>query len=377
MRICVLSRGVPDEMSPLNGMYEWGHAVLLHKLGYGVTVVAVDLRVGKKRKGRGLSVYEKDGIKVDDDGVPVGAVKRSVARNIRLSVFKKIFSELHGNGETPDFNWIFFGRSFGKIAEKIKETYGVPYAVSEYESRLLTERIKKRDAIKLRGVYGRAAFRVAPNPAFGNRLSALFGCDFSVLTQYVTGKTLKRRHDGYVFLSIGALAVEKGMDVLLRAFSYVKRGNGNVFLTIVGRGDEKKRLEELSRSLGVEKSVNFVTETDNLRDFFAKSDCFVLASRKELFGAIYLEAMAEGLPVLTTDCFAPGGLIPRKCGRVVPVDDAASLAVCMAEACAGETYHTEEIKAFAEENFSVEALGVKIERLFVDYYEKTVKTDIK
>lgn len=379
MHICILSRGVPDENSPLNGMYEWGHALTLRELGYAVTVVAVDLRIGKKRKERGLSAYEKEGIRVYDYGLPVGALKRNVAQRLRLSVIKRLFAAFRASGEMPDLVWVLFGRAFGGIALGLKDAYGVPYVICEYESRLLEGRVKKKDGVKLRRAYARASLLFAPNPAFANRLSVRFGRNFSVLPQTVSGGRMKKRHDGFVFLSIGALSVNKGMDVLLRAFAAVRKGRSDCCLVIVGRGEERRYLEEQATALGVSNAVRFVSDGDknDLRSFFAESDCFVLASRKEYFGTIFLEAMAEGVPVITTDCFAPSGLVPRLAGRVVPVNDAVSLSVCMSEACSENApYDGNEIAAYAKTHFSVRAVGETLERALNDLRSFHVAPDL-
>ena len=104
----------------------------------------------------------------------------------------------------------------------------------------------------------------------------------------------------------------------------------------------------------------------------------MLGSRKELYGTLYLEVMAEGLPVLTTDCFSPGGLIPGLAGKIVPVDDALSLSVCMTEAC-GEIcpFDRKSIRAYAENNFSVRAVGAKIEKALRFLQTSEIPLDIK
>ena len=363
MRICVLARGVPDARSPANGLYEWGQATLLKRIGYDVTVIAVDLRLGKDRKKRGLRRATVNGLDVWEYGLPVGAVKKSVARFLRAAVVRRAFATLIGEGKKPDLTWAYFGRTFGGIALKMREEYGVPYVVSEYESRLLSEKVPGGDARKLAAAYKKAAYCFAPNPAFCNRLSMRFCRDFTFLPPTASGGTNTIPHDGFVFLSIGALSVEKGMDTVIRAFARVKKVRDDVRLVIAGRGEEKPALTDLVQALRVEDSVRFLAARtgEELKKLLSASDCFVLASRSEWYGTLYLEAMAAGLPVLTTDCFAPGGLIPAVAGKIVPIGDVMSLSVCMTEACTGKSsFDRDAIRAFASGQYSPEAVGEKI-----------------
>ena len=118
--------------------------------------------------------------------------------------------------------------------------------------------------------------------------------------------------------------------------------------------------------MGVEKNVEFrlAGNGTKLSEQIAESDCFVLASRKELFGAIYIAALAAGVPVLTTDCFSPKGLIPPEAGKIVSVDDVYAMGEAMKEACGiPSPYSSEKIALYAAENFSVAAVAKKISDL--------------
>ncbi|HZI54584.1 MAG TPA: glycosyltransferase, partial [Chitinophagaceae bacterium] len=73
----------------------------------------------------------------------------------------------------------------------------------------------------------------------------------------------------------------------------------------VGDGPERQMTEELSRSLGVGDNVRFVGKQEQMEDILAIADLFLLTSEYESFGLAALEAMASGVPVVSTNA---GGL---------------------------------------------------------------------
>ena len=93
-------------------------------------------------------------------------------------------------------------------------------------------------------------------------------------------------------------------------------------LLFIGDGPERQPAEELSRELGVGDEVRFVGKQDQMEDILAIGDLFLLPSEYESFGLAALEAMASGVPVISTNV---GGLneinIPGKTGYMANVGD--------------------------------------------------------
>lgn len=97
-------------------------------------------------------------------------------------------------------------------------------------------------------------------------------------------------------------------------------------LLFVGDGPERQTAEELSRELGVFDKVRFVGKQEQMEDILAIADLFLLPSEYESFGLAALEAMASGVPVISTDV---GGLqeiiIPGQTGYMSAVGDVQSM----------------------------------------------------
>ncbi|WP_305066736.1 glycosyltransferase family 4 protein [Methanoculleus sp.] len=102
----------------------------------------------------------------------------------------------------------------------------------------------------------------------------------------------------------GRLIRDKNVDVLLRALATVREEVPDLRTLIVGDGPERPALERLARDLGLDGAVTFtgfLPDYDSVIAAMKASRVFVLPSTREGFGIAALEAMACGLPVVTTD----------------------------------------------------------------------------
>ncbi|MEV7724173.1 glycosyltransferase [Streptomyces sp. NPDC087917] len=108
-----------------------------------------------------------------------------------------------------------------------------------------------------------------------------------------------------VVASIGRLAFEKGMDLLLDAWADAVPHHPDWTLRIYGAGIEEPALRAHCASLGLDDSVEWMGSTDDVLGALRGASVFAQASRAEGFPITLLEAMAAGLPVAAFDC-APG-----------------------------------------------------------------------
>lgn len=131
-------------------------------------------------------------------------------------------------------------------------------------------------------------------------------------------------------ITVGRYAPQKDHATLLRAFAIVRR-QSPARLVLIGQGPLRAELEVLADELGIRSDVRFAGWQPNPFAWLARSDLFVLSSRYEGFGNVIVEAMACGLPVVSTDC--PSGpreiLRDGEAGELVPVGDPEALAAAM------------------------------------------------
>lgn len=130
-----------------------------------------------------------------------------------------------------------------------------------------------------------------------------------------------------VILSVGRLVPEKDHATLLRAFARLL-SDREARLLILGEGPLRGELEELARRLGVDPAVSMPGFVLNPFKYMARSTLFVLSSRFEGLPGALIQAMACGVPVISTDCpFGPAEILqPADSGLLVPVGDPGRIA---------------------------------------------------
>jgi glycosyltransferase involved in cell wall biosynthesis len=113
---------------------------------------------------------------------------------------------------------------------------------------------------------------------------------------------LQLGQDAKIITFIGRLHPVKGVTFLIKAMKLIKNEEPNTKLIIIGDGSEKERLKEIARELNLEPSVIFLQQVPNqsIPKYTVASDVFVLPSLSEGFPLTILEAMASGLPVVST-----------------------------------------------------------------------------
>ncbi|MDR7116521.1 glycosyltransferase [Caulobacter sp. BE254] len=137
-------------------------------------------------------------------------------------------------------------------------------------------------------------------------------------------------------VAAGRLHPKKGFDVLVAALALLRDGwegfGGQAFdCEIAGEGDERGRLEGLIAQHGLQDRVRLAGWRDDVPAFLATGDVFAFPSYQEGFPLVLLEAMAVGLPVVSSAIAGPVELIADGVdGALVPPGDPAALARALA-----------------------------------------------
>jgi glycosyltransferase involved in cell wall biosynthesis len=152
---------------------------------------------------------------------------------------------------------------------------------------------------------------------------------FAFQPQAEARRRLELAGEQRILLFVGHLWPVKTVDTLLRAFRAVRSacGPGAVRLFIVGDGPERRRLEALTRTLGLQEDVRFcgAVAHDRIPAWLNAADCLCLSSRSEGMPNVVIEALACGCPVVATDVGACRELLHDEpaTGLVPPGDPAA------------------------------------------------------
>jgi teichuronic acid biosynthesis glycosyltransferase TuaC len=135
-----------------------------------------------------------------------------------------------------------------------------------------------------------------------------------------------------VLISVGGLVERKGMHRVIDVLPALLEHHPNLHYLIVGgaspEGDNRAELTAQVARLGLAERVHFLGSlpADELKWPLSASDVFVLATRNEGWANVFLEAMACGLPVVSTDVGGNAEVVCRdELGTIVPFGDSAAL----------------------------------------------------
>ena len=179
------------------------------------------------------------------------------------------------------------------------------------------------DLAKITGI-NVSDIHIIPNPTVSPEIHGL--AEHPVDHPWLAEKTLP------VIMGAGRLTRQKDFGTLIRAFALLRK-RMPVRLIILGEGNRRKDLTALAAELGVSGDIDLVGFVRNPYAYMKKADLFVLSSIWEGLGNVLIEALALGVPVVSTDC--PSG--PREIlnngafGFLVPVGDAAEMAGAMSQ----------------------------------------------
>jgi len=350
VRVCqVLSRFPYREQTEFGGTlsgyavggverHAWHLATELVALGDDVTVITTAARDDSRlsEMGAGISVIRlPSGPRLYSASLPLGvagALKKEKFDIIHAHTPVPAIADLAaiGNGRRLPFlltyhNDIHRGGLVGRIAADLyRRTLG-RVLLSRCDAIIATTVGYAARSSQLRGYMDRV--RVIPNAV-----------DCAVFRPGIDAEVVRRKHglsrDDRVVLFVGALEAYKGIDYLLRAFALVAGQVPGARLLLVGAGSQNEKLAGLAAELGIARRTIFAgyAADDELPLYYNSATMFVLPSVSclEGFGIVQLEAMACGVPVITTSLPGPAEVDRHGVATIqVPPRDGAALSVAM------------------------------------------------
>jgi len=161
----------------------------------------------------------------------------------------------------------------------------------------------------------------------------------------------------YRILTVARLTPKKGLPTVLRALALLKARGLSFRYLLVGAGEEREKLETLTRELGIQEWVNMpgAQPHEKVREEYGRAHVFVLASRITSSGDrdgipnVLTEAMAMGVPVVATAVSALPELVEHGAtGLLVPPDNALALAEALEQALTDQPLRQRLIPAAQE-----------------------------
>jgi len=141
-----------------------------------------------------------------------------------------------------------------------------------------------------------------------------------------------------VVLFVGRLRMRKGVQYLIKALPSVLKRENNITLLIVGDGESRIHIQNLTQKLALQNHVRFLGKVSNglMPKIYASSDIFVLPSLYEGFPLVALESMASGLPIIASKVSGIPEVVDNESGVLVNPRDISGLAEALCELIAND-----------------------------------------
>lgn len=371
--------GLPSKENPGYGIFEFDQAKALASINNKVIYAALDTRSFKHRRKYGFLTYTEENVLVYSLNVPLGGIPSrfnneffsAIYGRVQLLLFNYLMHRVIKKEGIPDIFHSHF-LDVSSYTSRYCRHHHFPLVITEHWSLLNNDNVPRYIIKTAKDTYRYSLDRLCVSTSFAKQLLKVTGFDFKVIPNIVSTEDFfyqpsSHRTGFFSFVSCGSLAYGKGHDVLIRAFKNVHDTYHNCDLKIIGGGRELKQLRELSHSLSLQDCVSFcgVLQRDKISALFNDSDVFVLASRGETFGVVFIEAMATGLPVIGTICGGPEDFITQENGILVPRDDVESLSNAMVSMIERiKEYDKESIARTAKALFSPERVANQLMQVY-------------
>jgi glycosyltransferase involved in cell wall biosynthesis len=125
----------------------------------------------------------------------------------------------------------------------------------------------------------------------------------------------------------------------------------------------------LATTLGISDQAQFPGRLarEEVLTAMSHANAFVLSSRYETFGVVVIEALALGLPVVSTRCGGPESIVREQDGILVPVDNVEALAEAMVKIYESQNqYNPAEIRDACRDRFSEKAVANRLMKIYSD-----------
>lgn len=178
--------------------------------------------------------------------------------------------------------------------------------------------------------------------------------------------------DNFIWITVGSLERRKDHRTLLEAIDILCNKEKNFTVWFIGEGRLREKLERTTAALEIEDFVEFKGEMYDIPGQLNKSDAFVLPSQSEGFGLVVAEAMACGLPVVSTNSGGPTEIVvDGETGILVSKGDPQSLADSMAKIMKMPDENRSELgskgRKRIENQFSINQIVSRWERVYCDF----------
>lgn len=330
MTIYLIARGYPTKQNPQWGCFEKDQALALAQLGHHVVILSY--RQHPFLPNWGYQVIDKNGIHAVSYNFLPGRIFGNHGAKLRVRFeqweLKKAYLravELYGKPDVIYSHYLFITT----IARYLKEQFHIPLVAIEHWSVLQKSHLPA-NVLHMAESYQLVDRLITVSQSLQTSIERRFHIRANVVNNMVGNEFSYAPIAPSMMLNMvatGSLIPRKGYDVLINALINTSLPKDKWHLSIIGSGREFAHLSKLIAKLHLQDNICLLgpKNKQEIVALYQQSDIFVLPSRMETFGVVYIEALACGLPVIATPCGGPEEFVTEKNGILVPIEDVDSL----------------------------------------------------
>lgn len=342
MHVMFIPSWYSNKRNKVHGSFFKEQALALQNAAVRITVAYNEIwpitLLGKVNENHGLFFKVEDGLRTyrykNFNYIP----KHPLMFKVFNKRMEKLYKEIIKKEGKIDIIHVHSSLWAGISASYIAKKYNVPLIITEHSSVKRSAYVKKSYLPSIIDSYRNADKIIVVGKGLKKEIEELSDRkDIEVIGNLVdlslfNVRSKKGCDDKFIFFSVAFLEGEKGLDTLIKAFAKGFKEK-DARLVIGGDGSQKNWLKQIAKELLVEDQVTFTgaLSREEVANYMNECDAFVLPSRYETFGVVYIEALASGKPIIGTFNGGAESIINSDNGYIVHIDNIDELEKAMSE----------------------------------------------
>lgn len=381
MNILIIPSWFPNKKNKINGSFFLEQAIEISNNGHNVYVIDASYQgrdgyfelsniLTTKKKVNDVIIYRKT--------FPAfGLSKRNKKKYIVFEynvkrLIKKILKEvkidvIHTHSYLPA----------GYALTKISKYFNIPHVMTEHSSSIVSGSVNDNNKRILSETLENTSTVIAVGNVLRRKLLEYNGDNEIIVIPNIVSPIFqykdKNVKNEFIFSSIGYLEDRKNYSTLIRAFYLAFKEQSNVKLRIIGDGILYYQLRKEIESYGMMNQISLLglLTRDQTAYELQESHAFVMISKAETFGVVYIEALATGCPVIGLKNGGAEYIIEDRFGILINDNDEVEISKALKEMI--KNYNKYDKKSISEDilsKYSGESVVCQLEKVYKKALEK-------
>jgi glycosyltransferase involved in cell wall biosynthesis len=373
IKVLFLASWYPNEDRQIEGIFIKRHAEAVSRF---CEVCVLYIHHGTKRQKPVIGYSHENGIKTIRVYPGAMRLKNIFFSNLNLciSMYRGMKAVKKEFGQ-PDIVHVNVSLPMGILAVALDIFKGIPYVVTEHFTGFSEQTKKIFCYFGLNIIFKRAKYILPVSETLKQSMELFYQTDkYQIIPnviniQFFSPKNAKKNPLKKQILHVSLLEEKrKNISGIIFAMYDLSKIRSDFELHIIGDGSDRKYLENLCTRFGIKDTIVFfhgLVSDLELAEYMRNSDFFVLNSTKENFSVVCAEALASGIPVLSTRCGGPEEYIDENVGILIVQDNKHELVTAINYLLDNsDTYNPTMLHNYIKNKFGYDSIGKQIHDIY-------------